>query len=83
MLIYLGRRAVAAAIVFLAVTISTFIVFFVIPTSSGTGAFRRRQSESSIQVGPAQLTGPVYHQYGQFLSRILTRGYLGTSTYTR
>ena len=83
MLIYLGRRAVAAAIVFLAVTISTFIVFFVIPSSSGTGAFRRRQSESNIQVGPAQLTGPVYHQYGQFLSRIVTHGYLGTSTYTR
>jgi peptide/nickel transport system permease protein len=82
-LTYLGRRAVAAVIVFLAVTITTFIVFFVIPTSSGTGLFRRRQSESNIQVGPARLHGPIYKQYGQFLSRVVTHGYLGTSTYTR
>jgi peptide/nickel transport system permease protein len=80
-LTYLGRRAVAAAIVFLAVTMSTFIVFFVIPTSAGTGV-RRRQSEASI-AGPAELSGPVYQQYGQFLSRIVTHGYIGRSTKTR
>jgi peptide/nickel transport system permease protein len=80
-LVYLGRRAVAAAIVFLAVTITTFIVFFVIPTSAGVGV-RRRQSESTI-ANEADLHGPVFAQYGQFLSRIVSHGYLGRSSYTR
>lgn len=81
MLTYLARRAVAAAVVFLAVTISTFVVFFVIPTSAGVGV-RRRQSESTI-ANEADLHGSIASQYGQFVSRVFTRGYLGRSSYTR
>ena len=83
MLPYVVKRLAWAVVVFVAVTFSTYILFFVIPTN------RPRQQE---RPGPRHHRGhhagdrnprPVYHEYGVFLWRIVTVQSLGRSTTSR
>ena len=77
------KRLAWAVVVFLAVTFSTYVLFFVIPTN--------RPAASNVQgrditTGVTQATGihgPVWHEYGVFLWRIVTVQSLGRSTTSR
>jgi peptide/nickel transport system permease protein len=77
------KRLAWAVVVFVAVTFATYILFFVIPTNRpGTSNVQGRD----ITAGVTQATGihgPVWHQYGEFLWRIVTVQSLGRSTSSR
>ena len=63
------RRVAWMAVMFLAVTVVTFIIFFVIPTEPG----RIGQGRSSEQIdlrNSLGIKGPIYEEYAEFLSRI-------------
>lgn len=79
---YVVRRVLWSAALFLVLTAFTFVIFFVIP---GTG-----QQVTSIRLGrqvqvadQLKLTGPVVHQYLEFLGRIVTHASLGRSVFNR
>ena len=77
------KRLAWAVVVFVAVTFSTYILFFVIPTN--------RPGPSNVQgrditTGVTQATGihgPVWREYGIFVKRIVTGQSLGRSTTSR
>jgi peptide/nickel transport system permease protein len=78
MLAYLVRRIAWAGVLFLAITMVTFILFFVLPVSNAQFV-RRTEFESNDFRRALAIQGPVYQQYGQFLRRILWHGSLGAS----
>src|SRR6266550_8185618 len=78
MLAYLVRRIAWAGVLFLAITMVTFILFFVLPVSNAQFV-RRTEFESNDFRRALAIQGPVYQQYGQFLGRILWHGSLGAS----
>ncbi|MDX6478396.1 MAG: peptide/nickel transport system permease protein [Gaiellaceae bacterium] len=78
MLTYLVRRVAWAGVLFLAITMVTFIMFFVLPVSNAR--FVRRTEYSSNEFRRALvIDGPIYRQYGEFVGRILRHGSLGSS----
>lgn len=69
MALYVFRRALWGIALLLAVTIATFVIFFVIPTEPG----RIGQGRSTEQIdlrNSLGIQGPIYEEYAQFLSRI-------------
>jgi peptide/nickel transport system permease protein len=82
---YLVRRLLWAAVLFIAVTIITFVIFFVIPAEPArlcagpqAGA---EQIERCIQF--LHLDDPLYYQYYRFLRRVVVDQSLGQSFATR
>jgi peptide/nickel transport system permease protein len=77
----LGRLA-WAGVLFVAVTIFTFVLFFVLPQPQldlpGPGGEDDVDLRDSVQ-----LSGPIYAQYGQFVYRFVRHGSLGASYYNR
>ena len=81
MLGYLVRRLLWAAVLFLAVTVVTYIIFFTIPTDPARLACGQRASQTCVREA-AQFLGtdkPVYVQYVRFLDRLVVHRSLGRS----
>jgi len=68
MLAYLVRRIAWAGVLFLAITMVTFILFFVLPVSDARFV-RRTEFGSNDFKRALAIHGPIYQQYGQFLGR--------------
>ena len=69
MAFYVFRRALWGIALLFAVTMTTFVIFFVIPTEPG----RIGQGRSTEQIdlrNSLGIEGPIYEEYAQFLSRI-------------
>ena len=82
---YLIRRLLWAFVLFLAVTIVTYVIFFLVPASparlaAGQSATPERVKEVEEFLG---LNDPIYIQYGNFLKRLVVEGSLGQSFITR
>jgi peptide/nickel transport system permease protein len=78
---YLVRRLLWAVVLFLAVTIVTYVIFFLVPANparlaAGQAATPDRVAEVEEFLG---LDDPVYVQYGRFLKRLVIDGSLGHS----
>jgi peptide/nickel transport system permease protein len=85
MLRYLVRRLLWAGVLFLCVTVVTYVVFFVVPANpaalaAGKGATAEKIQEVERFLG---LDQPVYVQYVRFLKRLVVDRSLGTSFATR
>lgn len=80
---YVLKRLAWAVVVFVAVTFATYILFFVIPTNRpGNSNVQGRDITASVTQATG-IHGPVWHQYGEFLWRIVTVQSLGRSTSSR
>ena len=78
---YLIRRLLWAGVLFLAVTMVTYVIFFLVPANparlaAGKIADPERVEEVEKFLG---LDEPVYIQYGRFLKRLVVEGSLGHS----
>jgi peptide/nickel transport system permease protein len=78
---YLIRRLLWAGVLFLAVTIVTYAIFFLVPANpaaavAGKTATPEKVREAEEFLG---LDEPVYVQYGRFLKRLVVEGSLGYS----
>jgi peptide/nickel transport system permease protein len=85
MIRYLIRRVLWAVMLFLAVTIVSYILFFIIPADpakqvAGKGA---QQAQVDRVKHALHLDRPIYDQYWLFLSRLVFHGDLGHSYYNR
>ncbi len=78
MLAYLVKRTAWAGVLFLVITMVTFVLFFVLPVSNARFV-RRTEFSSNEFKRTLQVDGPLYKQYGQFLARIVKHGSLGAS----
>jgi peptide/nickel transport system permease protein len=79
---YLVRRVLWAAVLFLVLSAFTFVIYFVIP-GTGQRAVTIRQGTQLQVRDQLTLTGPVTHQYLQFVERVATHGSLGRSYFNR
>jgi len=81
---YVARRLVWAVVLFLVVTLYTYVLFFMIPyTAVNIGARNAGETgEASTVRGELRLHGGLVEQYSQFLSRIV-HGDLGNSWTSR
>jgi peptide/nickel transport system permease protein len=70
---YLVRRFLWAAVLFLCVTIVTYVIFFVIPANPARAAAGQRATPERIKQAEEflGLDQPVYVQYGRFLGRLM------------
>jgi len=78
MLAYLVKRTACAGVLFLVITMVTFVLFFVLPVSNARFV-RRTEFGSNDFKRTLAVDGPLYKQYGQFLARIVKHGSLGVS----
>ena len=81
MLRYLIRRLLWAIVLFVAVTIVTYLIFFIIPVDPARLACGQRATPDCIKHA-AQYLGtdkPVYVQYGRFMKRLVLEQSLGRS----
>ena len=67
---------------FLAVTVVTFIIFFVIPSEDDQASLGRGGADVDVRT-TVQIDGPLYEEYFEFLGRIVTQGSLGNSWVAR
>ena len=65
-------------VMFLSVTVVTFIVFFVIPSEDDQASLGRGGADVDIRT-TVQIDGPIYEEYAEFLRKIVTQGSLGDS----
>jgi peptide/nickel transport system permease protein len=80
--LFLLRRAAWMVVMFLAVTVVTFIIFFVIPSEDDQASLGRGGTEVDVRT-TVQIDGPLYEEYFEFLGRIVTQGSLGNSWVAR
>ena len=85
MLQYLIRRVLWAGVLFLCITVVTYVIFFVIPANpvqlvAGKSATMEDVQRAERFLG---LDQPVYVQYGKFVKRLVWEQSLGTSFATR
>jgi peptide/nickel transport system permease protein len=78
---YLVRRLLWAAVLFLVVTVVTYVIFFLIPVDPAKQACGQRASQQCIENAKEHLglDQPVYVQYGKFLGRLVVHFDLGRS----
>jgi peptide/nickel transport system permease protein len=78
---YLVRRILWAAVLFLVVTVVTYVIFFLIPVDPAKQACGQRASQTCIENAKEHLglDKPVYVQYGKFLWRVVAHFDLGRS----
>ncbi|HEV3485969.1 MAG TPA: ABC transporter permease [Vicinamibacterales bacterium] len=82
---YFARRLLWAVVLLLAVTMVTYVIFFLVPANparlaAGQSATPERIKEVEEFLG---LNEPVYVQYAKFLQRLVLKGELGHSFITR
>jgi peptide/nickel transport system permease protein len=77
---YLVRRLLWAGVLFIVVTIVTYVIFFLIPVDPAKQACGQRASQQCIENAREHLgiDRPIYVQYGKFLGRLF-QGDLGRS----
>jgi len=78
---YLIRRLLWAAVLFVAVTAVTYVIFFIIPADPAQQACGQRATPQCIERA-AHFLGtdrPVYVQYGKFMKRLVIEQDLGRS----
>lgn len=63
---------------FLAVTVVTFIIFFVIPSEDDQASLGRGGGDVDVRT-TVQIDGPIYEEYAEFVRKIVTHGSLGES----
>ena len=82
---YLVRRLLWAAVLFIAVTIITFVIFFVVPAEPARLAAGPQAGDEQIQRAREflGLNDPLHEQYWRFLRRIIVEQDLGQSFATR
>jgi peptide/nickel transport system permease protein len=82
---YLIRRFLWAIVLFFAVTIVTYVLFFIIPANPARSICG--QSCTDVQVTRVAhhfgLDRPIYVQYGRFLDKLIVHQSLGYSYYSR
>jgi peptide/nickel transport system permease protein len=79
---FLLARLAWAVVLFWAITVFTFVLFFVLPQPQID--LPGRGGEDEIDTRDAlRLSGPIYHQYGQFVYRFVRHGELGRSYQNR
>jgi peptide/nickel transport system permease protein len=73
MIRYLIRRLLWAGVLFIAVTVVTYVIFFLIPTNPAARACGQRVTPDCVSKAKHYLglDKPVYTQYGRFLGRLL------------
>lgn len=65
-------------VMFLAVTVVSFIIFFVIPSEDDQASLGRAGGDVDVRT-TVQIDGPLYEEYAEFLRKIVTQGSLGNS----
>ncbi|HEY7707897.1 MAG TPA: ABC transporter permease [Gaiellaceae bacterium] len=75
---FLLRRAAWMVVMFLAVTVVTFIIFFVIPSEDDQASLGRGGGDVDVRT-TVQIDGPIYEEYAEFVRKIVTHGSLGES----
>lgn len=82
---YLIRRLLWALVLFLAVTVVTYVIFFIIPANPAQLVAGKSATQEDIERAEKWLglDQPVYVQYGKFLKRLVWDRSLGTSFATR
>ncbi len=85
MLQYLIRRVLWAGVLFLCVTVVTYVIFFVIPANPAQLVAGKSATTEDIQRAERflGLDRPIYVQYGKFVKRLVWEQSLGTSFATR
>jgi len=81
---YLIRRLLWAVVLFIAVTMVTYVIFFLVPNDlasslAGKGSNQEQRARAIAYYG---LDDPVYVQYGKFMWRLVRHGSLGKSFLT-
>ena len=78
---YLARRLLWAVVLFVAVTMVTYVIFFIVPANPARLACGQRATQDCVQRAAAYLgtDKPVYVQYGRFLKRLVIHQDLGRS----
>jgi peptide/nickel transport system permease protein len=81
MLQYLIRRLLWAGVLFLAVTVVTYVIFFLVPANPARAAAGKTATPEAVREAEKflGLDEPVYVQYGRFLKRLVVEGSLGHS----
>jgi peptide/nickel transport system permease protein len=76
---YVIRRVLWAAVLFVAVTMLSFILFFLVPADPAKLACGRACSETDVQRVAASLgtDRPVYVQYGRFIGKLMPVSFTG------
>jgi peptide/nickel transport system permease protein len=82
---YLIRRVLWAVALFLAVTIVSYILFFIIPADPAKQVAGKGAQQAQVERARhyLHLDRPIYDQYWLFLSRLVFHGNLGHSYYNR
>jgi len=82
---YLIRRVLWAVALFLAVTIVSYVLFFIIPADPAKQVAGKGAQEAQVERARhyLHLDRPIYDQYWLFLSRLVFHGDLGHSYYNR
>ena len=85
MLQYLIRRVLWAGVLFLCITVVTYVIFFVIPANPAQLVAGHSATTEDIQRAERflGLDQPIYVQYGKFVKRLVWEQSLGTSFATR
>lgn len=83
MLGYLIRRVLWAGVLFLVVTLFTFVVFFVLPADATQIGRASSQADSPDIRDAYQVEGNVFQEYGRYVWNLATRFELGNSFATR
>jgi peptide/nickel transport system permease protein len=79
---YVLARLAWAVVLFWAITVFTFVLFFVLPQPQVDLPGRAGQDEVNTR-DALRLSGPIYHQYAQFVYRFVRYGELGRSYQNR
>jgi peptide/nickel transport system permease protein len=82
---YLVRRILWAIVLFLTITVVSYVIFFIIPADPAKLACGQRASPTCIRNATKNLglDKPVYEQYGRFLGRLVIHHDLGKSYFNR
>jgi peptide/nickel transport system permease protein len=83
MLRFVLARTVWAGVLFLVVTMFTFVVFFLLPQPHVRQPGRGGNADEIDIRNSIRLHGPVYQQYAQFVYRFVRHGSLGRSYFNR
>jgi peptide/nickel transport system permease protein len=85
MIRYLIRRLLWAAMLFVVITIVTYVIFFIIPTNPAKLACGQRATETCIKNARVTLglNKPIYIQYAHFIWKLVGHQDLGRSFFTR
>ena len=83
MLRFLVARVLWAGVLFLVISLFTFVVFFMIPQPKVRAPGRGGNADTEDIRNSFRLHGPVYQQYGQFVYRFVRHGSLGRSYFNR